>query len=98
MRLFIRLLGSNIADSLKFDDVENSTSIADIKRLVHQQTNLTPTDKVICYFNNVELTSNEISLWDLSVKNDQTITMVIERDSNEEKFKVVKPKEMGVFT
>ncbi|EFC43885.1 predicted protein [Naegleria gruberi] len=98
MRLFIRLLGANIADSLKFDDVENSTSIADIKRLVHQHTNLTPTDKVICYFNNVELTSNEISLWDLSVKNNQTITMVIERDAGEEKFKVSKPKDLGVFT
>jgi len=96
MRIFIRLLGSNIADSLKFD-VENSTTIADIKKLVHQETNLTPTDKVNCFFNNVELTSNEISLWDLSVKHDQTITMVIERESNTEKFRVLKPKEMGVF-
>nr|CAG4717094.1 unnamed protein product [Naegleria fowleri] len=97
MRIFIRLLGANIVDSLKFDDVENSTTIADIKKLVHQETNLTPTDKVICYFNNVELTSNDITLWDLSVRNNQTITMVIERDTHAEKFKVLKPKELGVF-
>ncbi|KAG2388835.1 hypothetical protein C9374_000274 [Naegleria lovaniensis] len=97
MIIFIRLLGANIVDSLKFDNVENSTTIAEIKKLVHQETNLTPTDKVICYFNNVELTSNDITLWDLSVRNNQTITMVIERDTHAEKFKVLKPKELGVF-
>ncbi|KAL9657493.1 hypothetical protein ABK040_016759 [Willaertia magna] len=95
MRIFIRFLGGNVADTLKLE-VEQSTTILDIKKKIYEETNLTANDKVTCFFRNVEITSNDISLWDLSAKQDETVTFVVEKTEGE-KFHVKKPKDLGAF-
>lgn len=95
MRIFVKFYP--IVDTIVID-LEASATIGALKNKIYEHTNLTAQDKLKVIVKNVPMTSDDITLWDLSIKEDTTFhVVVVESQESNKKFKVHKPHSLGVF-
>jgi hypothetical protein len=93
MRVFVKFYP--IVDTIKLE-VEASTTIGALKNKLYENTNLTSRDKIKVIVKNVPMTSDDVTLWDLSVKEDTTFHVVVQEQKNGP-FRINTPHTLGAL-
>lgn len=79
MRLFAKIYADQDIDVVSFECDPATTVLRDIKRNVINLTNLDDKDSLRIIFRGVHLAGDDVSLWDLSAKEDDTVHVVVEK-------------------
>jgi hypothetical protein len=93
MRVFVKFYPN--VDTIKLD-VEPSASIGVFKQRLFEQTNLLPGDKLKVIVKNVPMPSDDVTLWDLEIKEDTTFHVVVQEQQNAP-FKINEPHTLGAL-
>jgi hypothetical protein len=93
MRVFVKFYP--IVDTIHLD-IEPSASIGAFKQRLFEHTNLEQGDKLKVIVKNVPMPSDDVTLWDLEIKEDTTFHVVVQEQTNGP-FKINVPHTLGAL-
>lgn len=94
MRFFAKIYSNQDIDAVSFECDPVTTTMRQVKRIVIGLTNLDEADTMKVIFRGVPLASDEVSLWDLSAKEDDTVHIVVEKMADPNKrFRILKDRQ-----